>query len=160
MNQKTTAKVEHRDYIPWGWIAIPFCRVTFHGKEADEMDKKWREITHARFVEYDEIVTGNEQRISNLENDIQNLQKEIKKPWYRPWYNATEKQKMHQIQGIRNEIERINLQLVEDKKKRFYESYEYRTRLESLLNKNGFYLTNTSSSGEECVTHTEIWTKD
>ena len=157
---KTTAKVEHRDYIPWGWIAIPFCRVSFNGEHANEMERKWNAITSARFKEYNTIVESGEARILEFESKIKNIQSSIQKPWYRPWYTIAEKQKLSQIQSIRSSIEEINLQIIENKKKRFYDSYECRRKIETLLNENDFYLTHTSSSGEECVTHTEIWTKD
>ena len=38
--QKTTAKIEHRDYVPSGWIAIKFCNVHFYGFREKEMQKK------------------------------------------------------------------------------------------------------------------------
>lgn len=28
-----TATITYRTYIPWGWIAIPFCRVEFIGSD-------------------------------------------------------------------------------------------------------------------------------
>ena len=157
---KTTAKIEHRDHIPWGWIAIPFCRVSFSGTYADEMERKWGKITHTRFEQYDFVVKKKEREILNMEKEIKNIQETIRRPWYRPWYNLVEKQKLSKISNIRNNIEQKQLEIVEDKKKRFYDSYECRRKIEQLLNENGFYLTHTSSSGEECVTHTEIWTKD
>lgn len=158
--QKTTAKIEHRDYIPWGWIAIPFCRVSFQGADADAMQREWGKITSARFQQYNTLVEEGEARIESLNNKIKMIQDEIHKPWYRPWYNASEKAKLSQIATIRKEIEQIELDNVENKKKRFYDSYECHRHAETFLNKNGFYLTHTSTSGDECKTHTEIWTKD
>ena len=157
---KTSAKVEHRDYIPWGWIAIPFCRVSFSGEKATEMEKKWSDITHARYVEYNSIYEENLVRIKNLTSRIEEIENSIHKPWYRFWETAEEKSKQKQIATIRHDIEAIELNNVEVGKKRWFNSYEYRSRLENLLQKNGFYLHDTSSSGEECTTHTEIWFKD
>lgn len=175
--QKTTAKVEHRDYVPSGWIAIEFCNVHFYGFRAKEMERKWRDIEDKRYVQYAPIYEKNKAKIHNMRNQINaiNAQKESlinskpSKPFYRFWYNKAEKTKISEIDKILDELSKqadeliIEANKLEKKneeigEKRFFEVYECRTKIETLLQQNGFVLTHTSSEGKECVTRTEVWT--
>ena len=36
----TTCRVKHRDYVPYGYIAIEFCRVEFTGKDWKKYEKE------------------------------------------------------------------------------------------------------------------------
>lgn len=47
--------------------------------------------------------------------------------------------------------------LNEDK---FYDQYEIMVKIEKYLNDNGFRMINSSQSGGECVTKTDIWQKE
>lgn len=175
--QKTTAKVEHRDYVPSGWIAIEFCNVHFYGFREKEMQKKWRDIEHKRYVEYAPLYEENEAKIQNMRNQINAIhtQKESlinskpSKPFYRFWYNKSEKARISEIDKILDELSRQADELTveadklekenkEIENKRFFEVYECHAKIETLLKQNGFVLTHTSSEGEECVTRTEVWT--
>ena len=157
---KTSAKVEHRDYVPWGWIAIPFCRVSFFGVDAEKLDKQWNEITSKRYQEYNFIYELNIKKIEKMKSDIKNIEDSIHRPWYRFWDTPEEKTKKREIEKIQQEIQKLELKNIDIGKKRWFDSYEYRRRLEDFLQKNGFYLNDTSSSGDECKTHTEVWLKD
>lgn len=175
--QKTTAKVEHRDYVPRGWIAIEFCNVYFYGFRAEEMKRKWRDIEHKRYVQYDPLYEENEAKIQNMRNQINaiNAQKESlinskpSKPFYRFWYNKSEKARISEIDKLLDELskqadkltveaDKLEKENEEIGAKRFFEVYECHRLIENLLNENGFVLTHTSSDGEECVTKTEVWT--
>lgn len=175
--QKTTAKVEHSDYVPYWWIAIEFCYVDFYGFRAEEMRKKWRDIKHKRYVKYDSIYKANEIKIKNLHdqiNDIQGKKESLTnskpiKPFYRLWYNKEEKEKISQINKLLDESSKkadrltfeANKLTRENKKvkdKKSFEVHECHRKIENLLEQNGFVLTHTSSQGEECVTKTEVWT--
>lgn len=175
--QKTTAKVEHRDYVPSGWIAIEFCDVHFYGFRAEEMKRKWCDITNKRYDEYAPLYEENEAKIQNMRNQIKviNTQKESlisskpSKPFYRFWYNKSEKARISEINKLLDELlkQADNLTVEADKlekenkeigDKRFFEVYECHTKIETLLQQNGFVLTHTSSEGKECVTRTEVWT--
>ena len=57
--QKTTAKVEHRDYVPWNYIALRFCHVNFYGFRAEEMKQKWEDIENKRYQKYNSIYKEN-----------------------------------------------------------------------------------------------------
>lgn len=157
---KTTAKVEHRDYIPWGWIAIKFCDVEFYGSRAAEMSKKWQKIKSERYEKYDSLCKENEMKIEAWRTLASSIRDNVKnsKPFYRFWYNKSEKDMLataakHLSQA--NELEEENEKV---KANRFFETFECRMKIEELLRQNGFILTNASSRGKECITKIEIWT--
>lgn len=158
--QKTTAKVEHRDYVPYGWIAIEFCEVEFFGPRAKEMNAKWNAITHARYEEYESICSQKQERIDEATKEIEDIQKDIKssKPFYRFWYNSDEKIMLAKVKALKAEISVLEEKIEEVKDKRFYGVYEKHRKLERLLDENGFTLTSTSSRGDRCITKVEIWT--
>lgn len=175
--RKTTAKVEHRDYVPYGWIAITFCNVEFYGFRAEEMKGKWSDIEMERYKKYAPLYDHNETRIQNLRNQIKAIDKQKEtlinskpsKPFYRFWYNKSEKARISEIDKLLDELSkqadklttRANKLEEENEmlgKKRFFEVYECLTKIETLLQKNGFVLTHTSSRGEECIVKTEVWT--
>ena len=158
--QKTTAKVEHRDYVPWSWIAIEFCDVDFYGFRAREMEIKWREIKNQRYDKYNSIYEENEKIIRNLQNKAKEILKKVEesKPFYRFWYNKKEKQMLSEANNLSSQAYKIKEKNEEVEKKRFFGTYECHRKIEELLTQNGFVLTSTSSSGNECVTKTEVWT--
>lgn len=175
--KKTTAKIEHRDHIPYGWIAIKFCHVNFYGFREKEMTKKWEDIKNERYYKYAPLYEQNETKIQNLRNQIAEIYAEIEslmdskpsKPFYRFWYNKAEKEKISDINKLSDELSKQANEMTfeanklekENKEigdKRFFEVYECHRIIENLLNENGFVLTHTSSEGEKCVTKTEVWT--
>ena len=160
MSPKTTATVEHLDYVPWGCTEEPFCRVSFEGAEAAALQQRWDAVTAARFAEYDAIVQECEQSIRRRREQIQAIEAATKRPWYRLRYTLAEKQQRAKIQDLRDEVGSIELFKIENGKKRFYSTYEYRSRLEKLLLQNGFYPVASGSTGEGAVVHTELWVKD
>lgn len=156
---KTTAKVKHRDWVPYGWIAIEFCDVDFYGFRAGEMDKKWHDITRKRYDTYDSLYKENETKIQDLHNNTKDIRKQVKesKPFYRFCYNEVEKEMLFKADNLSKkayELEKENEQI---KGKRFFNVYECHRKIEELLQQNGFVLTHASSTGEECVMETEIW---
>lgn len=42
----TIAKMEYRNYVPYGWIAIEYCNLEFIGYNANELTDKWCEIKY------------------------------------------------------------------------------------------------------------------
>ena len=157
---KTTAKVEHRDYIPCGWIGIKFCHVNFYGSRAEEMSKKWQKITSERYEKYDSLCKENEMKIEAWRTLASSIRDNVKnsKPFYRFWYNKSEKDMLataakHLSQA--NELEEENEKV---KSNRFFEPFECHMKIEELLRENGFILTNASSSGEGSFTEIEVWT--
>lgn len=158
--KKTTAKVKHRDYVPWGWIAVEFCHVNFYGFRADEMKRKWDAIENKRYQEYDSIYKANEIKIQSLRSQADAIYKRVKesRPFYRFWYNKAEKEMLADAQKLSNQAYELEEENEKVKDKRFFGSYECRRKIEALLQQNGFVLTHTSSEGDECVTETEVWT--
>lgn len=157
---KTTAKVEHRDYIPWGWIAIKFCDVEFYGFRADEMSKKWQKIKSERYEKYDSLCKENEMKIDALRTLASSIRDNVKKsrPFYRFWYNKSEKDMLATAAKYSSEADKLEEENEKVKSNRFFETFECRMKIEELLQQNGFVLTNASSRGEKCITKVEIWT--
>lgn len=156
----TTAKVEHRDYVPWGWIAIKFCKVKFYGFRAKEMEKKWGDIESNRYITYNSLYEKNEIRIQNMHNKASAIHKQIKasKPFYRFWHNKVEKEMLSEANKLSNQAYELEKENEEVGNKRLFDVFECHTQIENLLQQNGFVLTSTSSSGNECVTKIEVWT--
>ena len=160
--QKTTAKVEHRDYVPWGWIAIEFCDVNFYGFRAEEMERKWSAIKNKRYDKYDSLFKQNETQIKDWRNAASAIRNQVKrsKPFYRFWYNKTEKDLLATADKLSSQANKLEAENQEVKNKRFFGVYECHRKIEDLLQQNGFVLTHTSSGGEKCVTKTEVWTRE
>ena len=156
---KTTAKVKHRDYVPWGWIAIEFCDVKFYGVRAKELEEKWRDIEFFKYREQKPIVEECELEKSVIEKEIEELQRSLNtsKKWYRPWYTKEEKQFISSINKKRNAIENLDEQIAMAKDNMFYDAATLRRKAEQFLQNNGFALTNTTAAGDRCVTYTDIW---
>lgn len=162
-----TARIRHRDYIPWGWIALEFCNVDFYGPEADVLKKEYDAILCAHYEKNKATLASLEQDKENAENEIETIQQKISEikassPWWKFW----DTEKKEKIAEMRNEIVSLNKRIasletsIENKKKKlFMSSLDKRYAAEKILRDNGFILTNTTSEGSECVTHTDIWSK-
>lgn len=158
-NMKTTAKVKHRDYVPWGWIAIEFCDVKFFGERAKELEEKWREIEFSKYRMQRPIVDECELKKSVLQEEIEELRKKLKvsKKWYRPWYTKEEKQFISSINKKTNDIVTLDGEIAVAKDNMFYDASVLRRKAEKFLERNGFVLTSSTAAGNECVTYTDIW---
>ena len=156
---KTTAKVKHRDYVPWGWIAIEFCDVSFYGTRAKELEEKWRNVEFFKYHEQKPIVEKCELEKSVIEKEIEELQKKLNtsKKWYRPWYTKEEKQFISSMDEKRKIIITLDEKISVAKDNMFYEAATLKRKAERFLTDNGFVLTNTTATGNECVTYTDIW---
>lgn len=148
---KTTAKVVYRSHVPFGWIAIPFCRVEFYGPLKKEMEETWKSIENLEIKQYKRSV---QERVNKAES----IYKQIKsnKPFWRFWYNRNEKNMIQQADKLLIEAARIEDEVLNGQS--FGSIYKYRHELENFFQRYGFVLTHTSSAGTECITHTEIWT--
>lgn len=155
----TTAQVKHRDYVPWGWIAIEFCDVEFFGERAKELKDKWSDITMARYRKYKELVEELETKKSDLENEHQRLVKELKstRRWYRFWYNEKENQLEKQVYNTYSKIQEIDKDIEKYNDMCFYGSVEKRLKLEKFLQEHGLVLDNSNAVGDECITYIDIW---
>lgn len=157
--QKTIAKVEHRDYATCEWIAIEFWHINFYGFRAEEMKRKWKAITNNRYIKYDSLFKQNQIKIKNLRNSASALRNQViwSKPFYRFWYNKTEKNLLATADKISSQADELERKNEEIKSKRFFGVHERHKKIEEFLNQNGFILTHTSSSDED---NTEIWTRE
>ena len=157
---KTTAKVEHRDYVPYGWIAIEFCRVNFFGARAEKMEEKWDAIKRERYIKYTSLYEENEKTIQDFRDQANIIRRNIKnsKPFYRFWHTKTEKDMLSKAKSLSTQADKLEKENEKISSKRFFGVYECHRKIENLLIQNGFVLTSTSSSGDSCTIETEIWT--
>lgn len=159
---KTTAKVRHRDYIPFGWIAVKFCNVDFYGFRAKEMTEKWSDITNKRFIAYYSLYEENETKIKNMRDKARGLNEQVKssKPFYRFWYNKAEKEMLSEAKELSIQANQLEEKNEKIRHQCFFDVYECHRKIENLLQQNGFVLTSIASEGDRCITEIEIWTLD
>lgn len=159
MLKTTTAKIEYRDYVPWGVITTEFCHVEFYGFRADEMKRKWDAIENKRYKEYDSLYKQNEIKIKDWFNEASIIRCKVRKfkPFYRFWYTKNEKELLARANKLLSQVAELEKENKKIKKKRFFGIYECRRKIEALLQQNGFVLTHTFSS-EEYITKTDVWT--
>lgn len=155
----TTAEVRHRDYVPFGYIAFEFCRVSFSGFRSKEMERKWRKIEDDLYEKHSSTISENEERIEWLRNRAERLQGKVRnsKPFYRFWYTAEEENSLSRASKLldeADELERENEKLREEGR---CSVYEIRGAVERMLEENGFAKTQVSSTGGECSTEIELW---
>lgn len=158
----TTARVRHRDYVPYGWIAIEFCEVEFFGTRARQIEEEWKKICNERYNKYNNLVEALKFKKNKAQQEIDKLSGELKesKPWYRPWHNKTEKDIIKKIDELIENINGLDRSIKRNEDMRFFAQSEKKRNLENLLKRSGFVLTNTAAAGDECVTYTDIWTSE
>ncbi len=155
----TTAKVEHRNYVPTDYIAINFCKVEFYGKREFEMTQKWKEKVDLRRKRYGGNIQKNEEKINELVNELKKIKSFLKtsRPFYRVWWNKEEKEMLKRTEEITEEIDELE---DENKKLKYdvnFNAFEIYQELAELLKKNGFIFTNLMTAGRECPTKCETW---
>lgn len=157
---KTAATVRHRDYVPSDWFAIEFCDVNFTGFRAKEMEKKWKAITYERYNKYNSLYEKNKTKIQNLYDKSKSIYEQVNasKPFYRFWYNKTEKEILSEANKLSNQAYKLEEENEEIGHKRFFNAYECHRKIEDFLQKNGFVLTSIYPHGNNSLTDIEVWT--
>ena len=164
MKTITIATLEYRDHVPYGWIATEFCRLNIMGINdavVEMMEQKWHNI---EFEKYDNV----EPKIKELVSKQNALQQEIDEldskynASHRWWkipsamektWKRESKEKAQMISDLETTIDSL-------KNERWYDAGELHTKATKLLIDNGFILSSKTSSGSECITHTEIWQRE
>lgn len=159
----TIATLKYRDYVPHGWIAAEFCNLEVMGVRdsiVKSVDNEWNDVKFEKYDKIKEEIAALEAQkvLLNAEADDLDAKYKSSKKWYR-FANATEKAWKNSAAMKRSEIDQIDskIQALDDDK--FFTASELKRRAHDLLVRHGFVLINTSSSGNECVTHTEVWHK-
>lgn len=157
----TTARVKHRDYIPYGWVAIEFCDVDFFGNDAERFDSAWREITYAKYDQIQPEIKRIQKHIAECDEKIGAIEQELNqlRRWWRFWKTPEENELLQKKSLLTQDIIEARERNDFLQKDMFYKAKELVCKAEHFLKENGFILTNTSSDGNECVTHTDLWTK-
>lgn len=151
---QATARVEHRDYVSYNWVAVKFCRVEFHGKLAGEMKKKWRKAENELINQSKNRYQMKLNKVLDLRREADEILKEVKsgKPFYRFWYNEAERKRVAKARKLHERAEKI-----EASAKEYPTAYETYRCVEKFLQQEGFVLMHTESRGKECITKTELW---
>lgn len=178
----TTCKVKHRDYVPYGWIAIEFCEVDFMGKDAKLYENEWHEIKFAKYDKREKEIKEIEEELKSikkaaediakqeirLEYEIRNLRKKL------PIFKRLFKGDTEEIKDKKAELEKIintknckikNYYVLTELKKdldedKFYSQSELMRKIERYLKDKGFRIINSSQSGGECKEQIDIWQKE
>lgn len=157
---KTTAILKYRCYIPYGWIAVPFCRLEFTGSETVKFDSKWDKIrTKLRKqneLTESEIAKSIAEKRTELE-DIQNDLTQFKR-WWRFWRTPEEKQLYDTERSIAKQIKSLK-----EKRERYKTGPSADTLLyeaKKLLRENDFTCISVTTDGSECTTYTEVWGRE
>lgn len=178
----TTCRVEHRDYVPYDYIAIEFCEVEFIGKNARQYENEWHNIKFAKCRKREkeiknidttlQIITKELEFVLNLQSELKEEIKSLRKKLsiFRRLFKGDtgeiliKKEKLEQLISTENHrIDKynklINLKndLDEDK---FYSQYELMRKIERYLENKGFRIINSSQSGGECKEQIDIWQKE
>lgn len=158
----TTARLKYRNYIPYGWIAIEFCDVTFFGDNASSFEREWYKIKYDKCDKCKSEINDLEKRRKSREEKRKSIMREIKcmkdnRQWWRFWRNDSEKELEKKLFEATCDIRRINSRIESIEEGMFYSTTELIRKAETFLNQSGFVLKSTSTSGSECETHTDIW---
>lgn len=157
------ATIKYRNHVPYGWIANEFCELEIMGVKdsiVQAVNKEWDKVRFEKYDKVKEQIAALEAQkvLLNAEADDLDAKYKSSKKWYR-FANATEKAWKNSAAMKRSEIDQIDskIQALDDDK--FFTASELKRKAHDLLVRHGFVLINTSSAGDECVTHTEIWHK-
>lgn len=178
----TTCKVEHRDYVPYGWIAVEFCHVDFMGKHAKLYENEWHDIEFEKYRKREKEIKEIEEELKSIEKadeniakqqisleyEIRNLRKKL--PIFKRLFKGdTEeiKDKKAELEKLMNTknykikgyfvLTKLKKELDED---RFYSQSELMRKIERYLKDKGFRIINSSQSGGECKEQIDIWQKE
>lgn len=157
------ATIKYRDHVPYGWIANEFCELEIMGVKdsiVQAVNKEWDKVRFEKYDKVKEQIAALEAQKVLLNTEAADLDAKYKssKKWYR-FANATEKAWKNSAEMKRSEIYQIDSQIQDLDNDKFFTASELKRKARDLLVRHGFVLINTSSAGDECVTHTEVWHK-
>lgn len=155
----TTARVEYRNHVPYGWIAIEFCDIRFFGDKATEFNIKWANIKYEKSRRQQSKIDALLVLKKNYETEKANAAKDLKhsKDWWRFWNNKYEQGLKCKIKELNQSIKEINLEIQSIQSDKYYEVFTLIRKAEKFLDDNKFVLKSSNSSGSVCITHTDIW---
>jgi len=157
----TTATVSHRDYVYYGEPAFTFCYVEFEGFRADEMKAKLEEIeTKLYDTSFLDKKLATVKDLRDKANTLRN-QANSSKPFYRFWYNKTEKDLLSAADELSEQAYRLEKQSEELRLRKLSKPGRIAI-IESLLNENGFVKkqTITNYDTSDVPYEKNIWTKE
>lgn len=138
-----------------------FCSVDFAGPRSEELSSAWRKIEYSKLHETEAKIKELEEHVEMFELDKKILKTNTpKKPWYCFWTTKEDKELAKKIDECDSRIRQLQIQIEKLDKEKFFDVHTLHRKAEKFLEENGFYLHNTSSSGDECVTHTDIYWSD
>ena len=155
----TTAKVKYRDHVPYGWIAVEFCDIYFYGENADEFKDRWYAIKYEKYhkqkFKIDNLCVSKEECETKKTDMVKDLKQS--KDWRRFWDNKYERSLKYKIKELNQKIAKINSEIQSTQSDMYYSVFTLIYKAEHFLDDNKFVLKSSSSSGSECIVHTDIW---
>lgn len=149
MNTLTTAIYEHRDFVPFDYIAITFARLEFTGKDADKYNEEWKKIER-KIKESSYAIL---KKIEVNEKKIEENNKILKrKPWYRFRDNEEEAVSRKEIEKLR-----VENSILEEEYDELDTDFDLRCAIERFLGENHFAMVRRDTRGDECCTYTDIY---
>lgn len=155
----TTAKVEYRDFVPYGYIAIEFCDISFYGDKYYELDNEWQTIKYKKLHEREKQIEDLNKNKVELNNNIKELQDKRNNTKCKFLFFKTQKEKDldDQIWKLSRNIYSIDLKIDKLNHDKFYSAIDLEAKAEIFLEDHGFILDSSTSHGDRCATTTDIW---
>lgn len=157
--KQTIATVECRDFVPSHVDGITFCRIRFQGPDAFAMDMKWNEVEKANYRYYQNLSDQLQEPLRKTQMQMKRLKSQIQKPWYRPWYSATEKRAISRLDILQEQEDGIYDLRQQYEQNKEFNVYRCHIEMEKLLTRNGFALVDICLN-EDGTIKTETWIKN
>lgn len=151
--KKTTAFIEYRSYIPYGWFAFKFCHVDFSGYNKDDFEDGIKRDYHEEFHTQDKLEASKEydKKIEDLKREKEELENELKRTGFFKFNKRNEIK--CDINDIEETIWRTKNEKEENTKRP--DVYDEHRFYRKWLERNGFILEESYSDSSECATNYE-----
>ena len=151
---ETSAIVEYRTYVPYGWLAFTFCITEFSGKSCVDYDIELYRYVENKTYEYRSKVDELWKQIKTKKDNLDTLKKQFNKRPMLIWSFTTK------WRAINDDIKKLNAEIdkIEKEWSRLYEgkAEEELKYTREFLRNNGFRNISRTRSGE-CPRNYEVW---
>jgi hypothetical protein len=155
----TVIQIEYRLFASDTTTQTPFCNIFFLNSDDNEIKQKLKKIEFEKYQEFYSELKVYRQKIWELEQKIIVLEKSLKKPPYRFWYNAHEKLIHNEISLYKKELSLLQKKEQKCLNNCFFTPTQYYSEIVTLLKSNGFKLSQNIKDGK-LVAGTDIWIKE
>lgn len=164
----TTARVIYRDDVLLRKITSEFfsidffgefCGIDFFGDKADSYKRDWHNIEYEKYEKCESEIRALKAQREYSEFERRRITYDLNrnKRWWRFWSNNNEKKLKRELSKVICDIDKVNSEIKSIKADQFYNATTLVHKAINFLNKNGFILKNSNTSGSKLETHTDIW---